>query len=210
MEITMPQIDWAPFFAFFLSTTLSPGPNNMASAANGLQHGFKKTLPFILGIISGFFIAMLAIALISTVILRYIPQFQLYLKVIGGAYILWLAYRSLRATYQIEKNDQPPLTFTSGFLLQFINPKVIFFGLTIFTSFLHSLTGNLLFLFAAAAGLSGWVFLMNSFWAGAGSVIFNYFDNPVVKRVFSLAIAAMLVYAALNIFGFFEYLETLS
>jgi threonine/homoserine/homoserine lactone efflux protein len=52
--------------------------------------------------------------------------------------------------------------------------------------------------------------MVNSFWAGAGSVIFNYFDNPIVKRVFSLTIAAMLVYAALNIFGFFEYLETLS
>jgi cysteine/O-acetylserine efflux protein len=94
--------------------------------------------------------------------------------------------------------------------MQFINPKVIFFGLTIFTSFLNPLTGNMVLLGAAAVALSGWVFLMNSFWAGAGSVIFNYFDNPIVKRVFSLTIAAMLVYAALNIFGFFEYLETLS
>lgn len=205
----MPQIDWAPFFAFFLSTTLSPGPNNMASAANGLQHGYKKTLPFLLGIISGFFIAMLAIALISTVILRFIPQFQFYLKVIGGSYILWLAFRALRASYQIEKNNQPPLSFINGFLMQFINPKVIFFGLTIFTSFLNPLTGNMLYLLAAAVALAGWVFLMNSFWAGAGSIIFNYFDNPVVKRVFSFTIAVMLVYAALNIFGFFEFLETL-
>jgi cysteine/O-acetylserine efflux protein len=205
----MPQIDWAPFFAFFLSTTLSPGPNNMASAANGLQHGFKKSLPFLMGIISGFFIVMLAIGLISTAILRFIPQFQVFLKVIGGSYILWLAYRALRSTYQIQKNNQPPLTYSNGFMLQFINPKVIFFGLTIFTSFLNPLTGNMLLLISAAVALSGWVFLMNSFWAGAGSVIFYYFDNPVVKRVFSLTIAAMLVYAALNIFGFFEFLETL-
>jgi cysteine/O-acetylserine efflux protein len=205
----MPYIDWAPFFAFFLSTTLSPGPNNMASAANGLQHGYKKTLPFLMGIISGFFVAMLAIGLISTAILRYIPQFLLYLKVIGGSYILWLAFRALRASYTIEKTGQPSLTFANGFLMQFINPKVIFFGLTIFTSFLNPLTGNMVLLGAAAVALSGWVFLMNSFWAGAGSVIFNYFDNPIVKRVFSLTIAAMLVYAALNIFGFFEFLETL-
>jgi cysteine/O-acetylserine efflux protein len=206
----MPYIEWAPFFAFFLSTTLSPGPNNMASAANGLQHGYKKTLPFLLGIISGFFIAMLAIGLIATAILRFIPQFQLYLKIIGGSYILWLAYRAMRASYQLEKTVQPSLTFTNGFLLQFINPKVIFFGLTIFTGFLHPLTGNYFYLVTAAVLLAGWIFMVNSFWAGAGSVIFNYFDNPIVKRVFSLTIAAMLVYAALNIFGFFEYLETLS
>jgi cysteine/O-acetylserine efflux protein len=205
----MPQIDWAPFFAFFLSTTLSPGPNNMASAANGLQHGFKKTLPFIFGIISGFFVYMLIIALVSSAILKFIPQFQLYLKIIGGGYILWLAYRSLRATYQIENNDQPPLSFINGFLLQFVNPKVIFFGLTIFTGFLHSLTASTGYLVIAAAALAAWVFLMNSFWAGAGSVIFSYFNNPTVKRIFSLVIAAMLVYAALNIFGFFEYIKTL-
>lgn len=202
----MPHIEWAPFFAFFLSTTLSPGPNNMASAANGLQHGFKKTLPFIFGIISGFFIVMLAIGFISTAILRYIPQFALYLKIIGGAYILWLAFRALRATYQMKNDGQPPLTFAAGFMLQFLNPKVIFFGLTIFTSFLNPLTENVLWLVAAAVALSGWVFLMNSFWAGAGSVIFNYFNNPTVKLIFNLVIAMGLVYAALNIFGLFDFL----
>ncbi len=205
----MPQIEWAPFFAFFLSTTLSPGPNNMASAGNGLQYGFRKTLPFIFGIICGFFIYMLVIALVSSAIMKYIPQFQLYLRIIGGGYILWLAYRSLRASYRLEKSEQPSLTFINGFLLQFVNPKVIFFGLTLFTGFLRPLTGSVGYLVIAAAALSGWVFLMNSFWAGAGSVIFNYFDNPTVKRIFSLVIAAMLVYAALNIFGFFDFIKTL-
>jgi threonine/homoserine/homoserine lactone efflux protein len=95
-----------------------------------------------MGIISGFFIVMLAIGLISTAILRFIPQFQVFLKVIGSSYILWLAYRALRSAYQIQKNNQPPLTYSNGFMLQFINPKVIFFGLTIFTGFLHPLTGN--------------------------------------------------------------------
>jgi cysteine/O-acetylserine efflux protein len=205
----MPQIDWAPFFAFFLSTTLSPGPNNMASAANGLQHGFRKTLPFVFGIFCGFFVAMIAISLVSTALLRFIPQFQLYIKIIGGSYILWLAYRALVKGFQVERTDQPSLNFSSGFLLQFLNPKVTFFGLTIFTGFLHPLTGNYFFLVTAAVLLAGWIFMVNSFWAGAGSVIFNYFNNPIVKRVFSLTIAAMLVYAALNIFGFFEFLETL-
>ena len=32
-ETAMPTIEWAPFFAFMISTTLSPGPNNMAVAA---------------------------------------------------------------------------------------------------------------------------------------------------------------------------------
>jgi len=208
-ETAMPTIQWAPFFAFMISTTLSPGPNNMASAANGLQYGFKKTMPFILGIICGFFIDMLAIAFISSAVLRVIPQFQIYIKFIGGAYILWLAYRALSVSFQVGGQDQPPLTFANGFTLQFVNPKVIFFGLAAFTGFLNPLTDDAFYLLIAAAGLSFWVFLMNAFWAGAGSVIFNYFDRPAVKRAFSLAVAAMLVYAALNIMGVFEYLESL-
>lgn len=205
----MPTIEWAPFIAFMISTTLSPGPNNMASAANGLQYGFKKTLPFILGIICGFFIEMLAIAFISSAIMRVIPQFQTFLKFIGGAYILWLAYRALSASFQPGGWGQPSLTFSNGFTLQFVNPKVIFFGLAAFTGFLNPLTGDAFYLLIAAAALSIWVFLMNAFWAGAGSVIFNYFDRPAVKRAFSLTVAAMLIYAALNIMGFFEFLETL-
>ncbi|HUV15298.1 MAG TPA: LysE family translocator [Pelolinea sp.] len=204
----MPQIDWIPFFAFFFSTTLSPGPNNMASASNGLQHGYRKTMPFIIDIACGFFISMMAIGLISSVLLKYIPQFELILKIVGGSYILWLAYRSLRATYRFKQEDQPSLRFINGFMLQYVNPKVMFFGLTIFTSFLHPLTNNLLNLAVAALLLSGWVFLMNSFWAGAGSVINTYFENPVIKRIFNLVISLMLIYAALNIFGVFDLLRS--
>lgn len=205
----MPHIDWAPFFAFFLSTTLSPGPNNMASVANGLQHGYKKTMPFLLGIFCGFFTVMILNSLISSAIIQVIPKFLFYLKLIGGSYILWLAYSVVVKGFQIEQKPQPSLGFSSGFILQFLNPKVALLGVTLFTSFLHPLNGNLPLLVVAAILLAGWIWMVNSAWAGAGAVVLNYFKNPLVMRAFSLVVSVLLIYAALNIFGFFEFLRTL-
>lgn len=152
---------------------------------------------------------MILISLISSAIIQVIPQFLFYLKLIGGSYILWLAYSVVVKGFQIEQKPQPSLNFSSGFILQFLNPKVAFFGLTIFTSFLNPLNGNLPLLLTAAILLAVWIWVVNSAWAGAGSIVLNTFKNPQIMRTFSLVIAVLLVYAALNIFGFFEFLRTL-
>ena len=118
-----------PFITFFLSTTLSPGPNNISSASSGTLHGIRKTIPFILGISVGFFAYMLISGWLSGLVLETVPQLEKYMRIIGGAYILWLAYKTLRASYRIEADDKPPLRFIDGLLLQFVNPKVLFFVL---------------------------------------------------------------------------------
>lgn len=205
----MSQIDWLPFLTFFFSATMSPGPNNISSASSGILHGVRKTVPYILGISVGIFTYMILTGWLSGTLLEIIPQFEKYLRIIGGMYILWLAYKTMRATYQLDTENRPPLKFMDGMLLQFVNPKVAFFGLMVFTGFLQPYAGNFLFLVPAAFLLACWIFLVIFSYAAAGSMIRKYIENASIVRTFNLIMALLLIYSALDMIGAIDWLRTI-
>ena len=45
---------WARFFLYVLVTAGTPGPNTLSSMSNGSRLGFRRTLPYIFGIWTGF------------------------------------------------------------------------------------------------------------------------------------------------------------
>ena len=128
------------FFSFVFVTTFTPGPNNISSASMGVLYGHKQTRQYRLGIAVGFFLLMLLCGWISTALLRVFPPIENVLRFVGAAYILWLAYETLRASYTFEEGAQPLLGFNRGLWLQILNPKVIVYGLTLYTTFLVSIT----------------------------------------------------------------------
>jgi len=56
------------------------------------------------------------------------------MQVIGSFYMLYLAYQIYRMDVS-ESAETPTSTFISGFLMQFVNPKVILFTMTVIPSF---------------------------------------------------------------------------
>ncbi len=56
------NIDMIPLISFVIVTTFTPGPNNISSAAMGVTYGYWRTIPYLFGIASGFFLVMLAAA----------------------------------------------------------------------------------------------------------------------------------------------------
>ena len=116
------------FISFVLITTYTPGPNNISSASMGVLYGYKRTLPYLFGIALGFFVVLSLCGLLSGFLLEKIPAFEQVLRIVGALYILWLAWHTLRATYSFEEEDQKPLGFIQGFLLQVLNVKAIVYG----------------------------------------------------------------------------------
>src|SRR6516165_3687714 len=78
---------------FGLATSITPGPNNMMLLASGLNFGVRRTLPLMFGISVGYVVLMLAVGFGLGEGLRAVPGAFLALKVAGGAYMLWLAWR---------------------------------------------------------------------------------------------------------------------
>jgi len=195
------MLDWAGMLPFILITTLTPGPNNISAASMGMSHGYRRSLPYILGIVSGFFLVMLACGLLSQTIAEVLPSFETVLRIVGALYITWLAYETLKSSYDFELTEQQPLTFLNGFFLQVLNVKAIFYGLTLFSSFLNPLIGHIDWMIPASISLAGLAFCSVTLWSLFGVVIQRYLKKPVLRKSVNIILAVMLFYIAIDISG---------
>lgn len=195
------MINWFAAISYALVTNFTPGPNNITSAAMGVLYGYKRSLPFLLGNTTGFYFVLLICALISNTLLAAIPGIEPVLHYVGAAYILYLAYSILKATYKFEDKKTEPMNFRQGFVFQFVNPKVLIYGLTLFSAFLAPLTGDLLLLVIALVPLTLSCFAAISTWALFGSLIKQYLGYPRVRLAVNILLALLLVYSAVDMVG---------
>ncbi len=140
----------ALLLAYVFVTTFTPGPNNITSASMGMNHGYRKALPYLLGIFTGFVGIMFVCGLLTETVVRLLPKLEIGLRIVGSAYMIWLAISILRSTKTEESKDALSPAFGRGVLLQVLNPKVIIYGITVFSGFLIPLLGSIFDLALAA------------------------------------------------------------
>jgi len=195
------DIDWGAVITLVMVTTLSPGPNNLSCGTMGVNFGFRRSNNYLIGIGTGLAALMLIIGWVTNAMRNVFPAFEPVLRVIGALYLLYLAYTTFTMNYAEDGKEAKPLGFFQGVLLQFLNPKVIIFGLTLYTAYLLPLTGRFLPLFISAFILGFRGYLINLVWVLFGSAIRRYLSNPLFARIFNLAVALLLVYAAADMIG---------
>jgi len=201
------DIELLPLASFIFVTIYTPGPNNLSSASMGICYGYKRTLSYLLGIASGFYIVMMLSGWLSTYLIKNFPSLEQALRIIGALYILWLAWQTLQASYTSEVQDIPQFGFLKGFFLQILNLKVIFFGLTLYNSFLVNKIDTLLGLFISALIFSIFSFSSTSLWALFGAAIRKYLTKPRVTQVINIALALLLVLAAIDLSNILKWFK---
>jgi cysteine/O-acetylserine efflux protein len=167
----------------------------------GVLHGYKKTLNYQVGLATGVFFAMLLSGWISTTLLSIFPALEPALRYIGAAYILYLAYGILKASYIFSEQNGNRLGFGHGLVLQVLNPKLTVYAFTLFAAFLAPITGNLALLVVAALLLAATSFVSTSVWALFGTAIKTYLHHPRLKAAVNIVLSLFLVYAALALTG---------
>jgi threonine/homoserine/homoserine lactone efflux protein len=109
-------------FAFVTSVT--PGPNNMMLLASGVNFGLKATWPHIFGIAFGVSTLLISTALGLGALFTLYPPLNMALKVIGAAYMLWLAWKIATSGGAGADGGRPrPMRFFEAMAFQWINPK---------------------------------------------------------------------------------------
>ena len=201
----MNGIDLLPLASFTIITTFTPGPNNIMCASMGILYGFKRSLPFMLGITIGFCLFMILCGGFSGVLIRTVPELEPWLRWLGAGYILWLAWSTVRASYALGENSSASsFGFMKGFLLQFLNPKAFVFGLTIYTVFLAGKADSPIFLALTAPVFAVNTFIAISAWAISGAAISRYLHQRRVRIGVNLVLALGLVYVAVDLLGVFQ------
>jgi len=127
------------YSAYFVGTA-SPGPSNLAIMGIAMSTGRRAALVFALGVMSGsFFWALLASLGLSAVLATY-SQLVVAIKIGGGLYLLWLAFKSARAAFSADTVVRPASAvrlesgrqlYLRGLLLHLTNPKAILVWLSI-------------------------------------------------------------------------------
>lgn len=124
------------------SVSITPGPNNLMLTASGMNFGYQRTLPHILGITMGCLLLMTLIASgLGSLFVRF-PTIHTALKIFGALYLSWLAYKIFTAGAPGQSERVKPFGFFQALLFQFVNPKAWTMGITSVSAF--SLSGDLL------------------------------------------------------------------
>jgi threonine/homoserine/homoserine lactone efflux protein len=180
--------------AFACAMAFTPGPNNIMVTASGVNFGFARTIPHILGITFGFFVLIAVCAAGLGAVFAAYPPLQIALKVAGALYLLWLAWKI--ATAAPSANDEErvaqPITFLQAALFQWVNPKALVAALSAIAIYVrpsHWLTDFtvLQIVFAIAT------ILAVATWTGFGVALRRVLSDPKHARVFNIVMALLLV-----------------
>jgi threonine/homoserine/homoserine lactone efflux protein len=179
-------------FTFAFVTSITPGPNNMMLFASGVNFGFRRTIPHMLGIGSGFFTLLLGVGFGLSAILEALPLLHTVLKTVGGAYLLYIAWH-IAASRSISEGaaGARPMTFFEAAAFQWVNPKAWVMALGAMTAYPDP--ENYAFTVLIIAAIFALVNIPSvSCWAGFGSLLRDWLSVPPRLKWFNIAMGALL------------------
>lgn len=186
------------WLGFMVPLVYSAGPNNLMCAATGAQAGFKKTLPFIVGVNVSLILLSMSIGFGIGAITNAVPWLSKVVTVAGSFFLLYLAFKMMAsgpAGDGMKKVRIP--NFWDGFVLNSLNPKGII-GLSImFNQFIQGDNP----LITQVIGISFLTVLISStahfLWAGAGNALSSYVRSEKGIKIQGYVFGIMLAGVAL-------------
>ncbi|WP_439857854.1 LysE family translocator [Pseudomonas syringae] len=123
-------------FGIYIIGAASPGPSNMRIMGVAMNQGRRPALMLSAGVISGsFFWGLMAATGISAALIAS-PKVVIFLKIMAGAYMLFLAFKAGRSVLVSEEKHRVEMVnaaSTSGFklyqkglMMHLVNPKALF------------------------------------------------------------------------------------
>lgn len=183
--------------------TVTPGPNNFLLATSGVQFGFRRSLPTLLGIVIGFPFLCLCVGLGLGPVFQAFPIIKTVLKFAGAAYLLYLAWRvAMTSTLASSSEAAEPIGFVRMAGFQWVNPKVWSMAITATTTYMTSDKIDVLGAVTVALVMVVTTGIFNTLWLVAGSLMRNWLSvgQRIVwfNRVMGLLLAGFVVLLLLS------------
>ena len=167
-------------FAVFIPALILPGPDFVAVVRSSMTHGTRAGLLTTLGVSTGLCLyATLSLLGLSAILVQY-QWLTWAVRILGGAYLIFLGIKLLRARPQAIELDQanPPSRHRAvlfGFLVTLTNPKAIVLFASVFATAVTAATP--LWLMGLMIAL---VTLSSLTWYSIVSVFMS--SGPVMRR----------------------------
>lgn len=178
---------------FSIVTLFTPGPNNLMLMASGINFGYRRSLPHLLGVAFGFAVMLTAVGLGLAQVFAVVPALRLVLKAVSVVFMLWLAWKI--ATEHAPGGEGRavgrPLRFGQAAAFQWVNPKAWAIAITA-TSAYAPVAGSLgVAVVAAVFCLIG--LASSNTWVLAGRAVARFLRDPRHLRRFNIFMAALLM-----------------
>jgi threonine/homoserine/homoserine lactone efflux protein len=141
-----------PLTTFILASTLlslAPGPDNIFVLTQSALYGGKSGVIITLGLCTGLIVHTSAVALGVAAIFMVSSMAFTSLKLIGAAYLLYLAWQALKASARPLSSSSATAVpghmalYRRGIVMNLSNPKVAIFFLAFLPQFTDPSTGNM-------------------------------------------------------------------
>ena len=128
----MDTAELATLLLFCTAMSFSPGPNTTLATALAANHGLRRALRFCLAVPAGWTLLMLCCGLGLGAVVLELPALRWAVKLVGVAYMVWLAWRLARSGTLAEADSaRLDISFRAGVGLQFLNIKAWMLALTL-------------------------------------------------------------------------------
>jgi len=188
----------ASFLIYCIVVTFTPGPSNIVILSSTQKVGARQTMNYVWGATLAFGLLLTASAFLSHLLADVLPGILKVMQIVGGIYMVYLAYQ----IYKMGTTEDAPTQVTgfgNGFIMQFVNPKVVLFTFTVLPSyvlpFYHSSFSS--FLFVLLITFIG--FLAYSSWVVFGTVFRTLLNRH--QKLLSILMALFLLYSAIIVSG---------
>lgn len=178
---------------FVVVTSITPGPNNTMLLTSGVNFGFRRTVPHMLGISAGVVVLMLSVGFGLGEVFRRIPVLYTVLETASVAYLLWLAWKiGTSGDIKLKTGERRPMRFHEAIAFQWINPKAWMMVLTAATTIRLSTD------FGMNTVAMAVVFYVVGLpcicvWAAFGTGMRSFLADPRRLRAFNIVMALSLV-----------------
>ncbi len=188
------------FVTLSVSSTFSPGPNNIMCMTLGQNLGFKSSLKYMAGVILGYSTVLTLIAIFNSIISIYFPSVNNIFKILGAIYLFYLAIMIFFKSNKAKKDStliEENKLFITALFFQFINPKAILFGLSVFATYVFPYFDDIKNIASVIIFLNFLTFSSLSLWSGFGAILHNFIKNN--EKAFNITMSGLLIYCALAI-----------
>ena len=179
---------------FCVVTLFTPGPNNLMLMTSGLNFGFRRGLPHLMGVVLGFTAMVLIVGFGLGAVFAAWPQIYVALKYAGAAYLLYLAWQIAVAPLPGERGESSgnPIGFVKAAAFQWVNPKAWVMAVGAISTYAAVAPFPLnVIVIAALFFVLG--FASSGAWLGFGAGLQRVLRNPRAIRAFNVLMALLLV-----------------
>jgi len=122
-----------------ISGAISPGPSLAVVIRNTIKGG--RSLGVMTGLGHGLGLtvyAFIAITGLSSILLRNQLLFM-YVQLVGAFWLIWIGYNMILSPIKFFKNNSKGVKkgFIEGFMISFLNPKILVFFVAVFSQFIY-------------------------------------------------------------------------